>query len=82
MLFQQQTQPVNEMQTNQLTQLNNPLLSSRTVKANFDGISDITIWRWVRDNKLPKPIKIGRRNFWRKSDIDAMGAPDAEPVSE
>lgn len=62
------------MQHDQMAQLSNPLLSSRSVKANFDSISDVTLWRWVRDGKLPKPIKVGKRNFWRKSEIDAIGA--------
>jgi prophage regulatory protein len=30
-----------------------------------------TIWRWVREGKFPKPIKLGpRTSAWRESDIE------------
>jgi predicted DNA-binding transcriptional regulator AlpA len=32
------------------------------------GISDMTLWRWLRDPKLsfPKPITINGRRYWRE----------------
>ncbi|MCB5200245.1 hypothetical protein LGQ03_13425 [Loktanella sp. TSTF-M6] len=31
----------------------------------------MTIWRWLQDPDMnfPKPIKIGRRNYWREADM-------------
>lgn len=33
------------------------------------GITDVTLWRWLRDPKLnfPPPIKINRRRYWKIS---------------
>ena len=28
------------------------------------GVSTMTIWRWVRDGRLPPPQKINGRNYW------------------
>ena len=33
------------------------------------NISEPTIWRWVKNGILPKPIQIGGRSFWLASDI-------------
>jgi prophage regulatory protein len=34
--------------------------------------SKATIWSWVKQNKFPSPIKLGKGvTVWRKSDIDA-----------
>jgi predicted DNA-binding transcriptional regulator AlpA len=29
-------------------------------------VSDMTIWRWLRDSKMgfPQPVKFGQQNFW------------------
>lgn len=56
------------------------LIGSDTVRCLFGGITDVTAWRWVRDGRLPKPIKApgGRANLWRVADIrqalNAIGA--------
>jgi len=34
------------------------------------GQSTTTIWRWSRDNYLPKPIKLGQTTGWPRSVID------------
>ena len=34
-------------------------------------VSRKTIDNWVADGVLPKPIKMGRRIFWKRSEIDA-----------
>lgn len=35
------------------------------------GISDMTLWRWLRNPELgfPKPIKVMSRRFWREADV-------------
>jgi predicted DNA-binding transcriptional regulator AlpA len=32
-------------------------------------VSDMTIWRWERDGKLPKHLTIGRTSFWRAVEV-------------
>lgn len=33
------------------------------------GVSDMTIWRWLADDRLgfPQPMRIRRRRFWKLS---------------
>lgn len=45
------------------------LVTSKTVKHRFGDVSDMTLWRWVKDGKLPQPIKINKRNYWAESTI-------------
>lgn len=33
------------------------------------GVSRTNLWRWVRDGKFPKPLRIGRRKVWKFSAI-------------
>lgn len=35
------------------------------------GVSDMSIWRWLKDNKtdFPRPKYIGRRRYWREAEI-------------
>lgn len=34
-------------------------------------LSRVTIWRWEKEGKFPKHIKLGRSIRWRESDIQA-----------
>lgn len=35
------------------------------------GVSSCTIWRWRKQNKFPRPIKLGERLIgWRESEIN------------
>ncbi|PKQ00922.1 MAG: transcriptional regulator [Alphaproteobacteria bacterium HGW-Alphaproteobacteria-13] len=47
-------------------------LSSRQLKAALGGVSDMSIWRWQTDpsNGFPKPVRIGRRRFWRADEVE------------
>nr|WP_090158660.1 AlpA family phage regulatory protein [Loktanella sp. DSM 29012] len=47
------------------------LISSFAVRELCGGVSNMTIWRWLQDPDMnfPKPIKIGRRNYWREADM-------------
>ena len=47
------------------------LLRTDDIRQIF-GIGATTMWRWVSNGTLPKPIKVGRLNFWRQSDIDQV----------
>ena len=38
--------------------------------AKLLGISAPTVWRWAREGKLPKPMKITRRiTVWKKTEV-------------
>ena len=47
------------------------LIGAGDVRAMFGGVSDMTLWRWLNDQELnfPKPIYIGKRRYWRASDL-------------
>ena len=34
-------------------------------------ISKVTLWRWAKDGLL-KPVKMGRKSFYRQSDIERI----------
>ncbi len=34
-------------------------------------VSRVSVWRWEKEGKFPKHIKLGSRIFWRESDIQA-----------
>lgn len=47
-------------------------LSDKLLAERF-SISRATVWRWVSENKLPKPIKLAAGTTrWRLSDIEAF----------
>jgi len=37
----------------------------------YFNVTSMTIWRWMRDERLafPAPTKIRQRNYWRLADI-------------
>lgn len=47
-------------------------ISARQVRDRVGKISAMTLWRWLRDDRLgfPKPTIILRRRYWREVDID------------
>ncbi len=55
------------------------LLNSAQVKARCGNVSDMCIWRWLRDERVgfPQPIQINRRNYWRLGDLRAWQAKHA-----
>ncbi|MEM1072977.1 MAG: hypothetical protein AAGI36_00880 [Pseudomonadota bacterium] len=60
------------------------LINAAAVLAIFGGITEMTLWRWLKDEELnfPKPIVIQKRRYWREAElmswIDAQGDPDAD----
>jgi predicted DNA-binding transcriptional regulator AlpA len=54
-------------------------LPAAAVRARY-GVSDMSLWRWLRDDSLgfPPPIRINNRRFWRLSCLEAWEASRAE----
>jgi prophage regulatory protein len=48
-----------------------PFLRDTAVAIRYD-ISRSTIWRWVKEDRFPKPIKLGPASTrWRIADLEA-----------
>ena len=50
-------------------------LTSEQVRRRYH-ISDMSLWRWLHDQKLlfPRPIYIRRRRYWLADELDAFDA--------
>ncbi len=47
--------------------------------AQFLGVSEPTIWKWSREDKMPRPIKLGpRTTVWDMSEVTAWVARKTE----
>ena len=46
------------------------LLTADEVASKY-RISKVTLWRWAKDGLL-KPVKMGRKSFYRQSDIERV----------
>jgi hypothetical protein len=47
--------------------------NSQYVRARYDSISDMTLWRWINDPTLgfPQPTIIRNRRYWDEEALDA-----------
>lgn len=56
----------------------NDLLPAAQVRRRY-GVSDMTVFRWVNDDKLgfPQPLYINKRRYWRAVDLQAFEARQA-----
>ena len=56
----------------------------RSDLARIFGVSISGIQLWERAGRLPKPVRMGNRLFWRPEQIqavlDAGGSPDTKPA--
>lgn len=61
----------------------NRRISAHDVRHICGGVSDMTLWRWlnVADFAFPKPIYIGRRRYWKESDVLAWLDAKAEAAT-
>ena len=52
-------------------------LPSSAVRARY-GVSDMTIWRWLHNDKLgfPAPLRINGRRYWRLIELEAWEASE------
>jgi predicted DNA-binding transcriptional regulator AlpA len=49
---------------------NKPLLTVAE-SAEYLSIGVSTLWRYVKDDIAPRPVKIGAATRWRRADLDA-----------
>jgi predicted DNA-binding transcriptional regulator AlpA len=58
---------------------NQTYLPASAVRGRY-GISDMSLWRWLRDEALgfPHPMRINGRRFWRLADLEAFEASRTE----
>ena len=50
------------------------MITSRQVRETCGRVSDMTIWRWLKDANFPQPVKVNRRRYWRADDVRAWWA--------
>jgi predicted DNA-binding transcriptional regulator AlpA len=65
-------------------------IDAARVKRRYGGVSDMTLFRWLRDEAMafPRPVYFNdRRRMWRLDELEdweqarrAQPAPDAQPV--
>jgi predicted DNA-binding transcriptional regulator AlpA len=55
------------------------LLRTPEVRRAVGGVSRVTLHKWVMCGKFPPPVKVGLRNCWRESVVEAWidGRPTA-----
>jgi predicted DNA-binding transcriptional regulator AlpA len=47
------------------------LITSKQVLELCGGIAAMTLWRWIKDGKFPKPIYIATRRYWTEAEVIA-----------
>jgi hypothetical protein len=49
------------------------LLGAPQVRRRYGGISDMCLWRWLRDPNLdfPRPLIIRKRRYWQTGKLKA-----------
>ena len=58
------------------------LLTFKELRTVLGGRGRTTIYRDVANGRLPRPIKIGGRIYWRDEDIEAVLRNPAEDADE
>ena len=49
-------------------------IGARPASRGMIGVSDKTIWLWVKEGQFPKPVKLGSITVWRLSEVQAWMA--------
>jgi len=46
-------------------------ITAPAVHARY-GVSDMTLWRWMKDRELnfPRPVYIGRFRYWKVAELE------------
>ncbi len=63
--------------------MNQEFLPARKVWERY-GITQMSLWRWLRDDamKFPRPIYLGRFRYWRIAELEAWEAEQAAKRGE
>ena len=50
------------------------LIGSRQLRERFNDVSQMTLYRWLRDTEMnfPQPIYIKTRRYWREPEVVAF----------
>jgi len=56
-----------------------PLVSAAEARKEWGGISPVTEWRWRESGILPRPHRIRGRNYYLRSQVDAVKTAAAKP---
>ena len=60
-----------------------PATSTKPARQGLLAVSPATIWRWVREGRFPKPIKLGKSvTVWDVAEVDAFIARQAQGSDE
>ena len=56
------------------------MMTSAQVRQACGGVSDMTVWRWLKDADFPQPTRVNRRRYWPADAVAAWwkshnGAP-------
>ena len=56
------------------------MMTSADVRQTCGGVSDMTIFRWMRDERadFPRPVYHNRRRYWRADEIRDWWASRSE----
>ncbi|OUY09022.1 helix-turn-helix transcriptional regulator [Acinetobacter populi] len=46
-------------------------IGARQASKGMIGVSDKTIWQWVKQGEFPAPIKLGNITVWKLSEVQA-----------
>jgi predicted DNA-binding transcriptional regulator AlpA len=49
------------------------LLNARRVRQRYGGLSEMSLWRWLNDERLafPKPLIVNTRRYWWQHELEA-----------
>ena len=63
--------------------MNQEFLPARRVWERY-GITQMSLWRWIRDEEMgfPRPIYLGRFRYWRIAKLEAWEAEQAAKRGE
>ena len=56
------------------------MITFKDLRSMLGGRGRSTIYRDVEEGRLPKPVKVGGRLYWKRADIEQLLAGDTPPA--